>query len=50
MKLDDLKTGMVVTLRNGASNIVMRDFINEGDLLVNMSDEDLDKALAELSE
>ena len=34
MKLDDLKTGMVVTLRNGTSNIVMRDFINEGDLLV----------------
>lgn len=38
MKLDDLKTGMVVTLRNGASSIVMRDFINEGDLLVNMSE------------
>ena len=38
MTLDDLKTGMVVTLRNGASNIVMRDFINEGDLLVNMSE------------
>ena len=38
MKLDDLKTGMIVTLRNGTSHIVMRDFIDEGDLFVNMSE------------
>ena len=38
MKLDDLKTGMIVTLRDGDSCIVMRDFINEGDLFVSMDE------------
>lgn len=38
MKLDDLKTGMIVTLRNGTSYIVMRDFIDEGDLFVSMDE------------
>lgn len=38
MKLDDLKTGMIVTLRNGTSHIVMRDFIDEGDLFVSMDE------------
>ena len=38
MKLDDLKTGMIVTLRDGNSCIVMRDFINEGDLFVSMDE------------
>ena len=37
MKLDELKTGMIVTTRNGDSYIVMRDFIDEGDILAGLS-------------
>ena len=40
MKLDDLKTGMIVTTRNGDSHIVMRDFVNVGDILASISDND----------
>lgn len=40
MKLDDLKTGMIVTTRNGDSHIVMRDFVDEGDILAGISDND----------
>ena len=37
MTLDDLKTGMIVTTRNGNSYIVMRDFIDYGDILAGLS-------------
>ena len=37
MKLDDLKTGMIVETRNGSSHIVMRDFIDDGDVLAGLS-------------
>lgn len=37
MKLNDLKTGMIVTTRNGNSYIVMRDFIDDGDVLAGLS-------------
>ena len=37
MELDDLKTGMIVKTREGKYNIVMRDFIDEGDILVGLS-------------
>lgn len=37
MTLDDLKTGMIVKIRNGEYNIVMRDFIDEGDILAGLS-------------
>ena len=40
MKLDDLKTGMIVTTRNGDSHIVMRDFVDVGDILAGISDND----------
>ena len=40
MTLDDLKTGMIVTTRAGDSYIVMRDFIDSGDILVGLSDSD----------
>lgn len=37
MKLNDLKTGMIVTTRAGNSYIVMRDFIDYGDVLAGLS-------------
>ena len=37
MTLDDLKTGMIVKTREGKYNIVMRDFIDEGDILAGLS-------------
>ena len=37
MTLNDLKTGMIVTTRNGNSYIVMRDFIDAGDVLAGLS-------------
>ena len=37
MTLNDLKTGMVVKTREGKYNIVMRDFIDEGDILAGLS-------------
>lgn len=40
MKLDDLKTGMIVTTRDGDSHIVMRDFVDAGDILAGISDND----------
>ena len=35
--LDDLKTGMIVKTKDGNSHIVMRDFIDEGDILAGLS-------------
>ena len=40
MTLDELKTGMIVETRNGNSYIVMRDFIDDGDVLAGLSDSD----------
>ena len=40
MTLNDLKTGMIVTTRNGDSHIVMRDFGKVGDILAGLSDSD----------
>ena len=40
MTLNDLKTGMIVETRDGNSHIVMRDFIDGGDILVGISDND----------
>ena len=40
MTLNDLKTGMIVKTREGNSYIVMRDFIDEGDVLAGLSDSD----------
>ena len=40
MTLDDLKTGMIATTRNGDSYIVMRDFGKVGDILAGLSDSD----------
>ena len=37
MTLNDLKTGMIVTIRDGNSYIVMRDFIDSGDVLAGLS-------------
>ena len=37
MTLDELKTGMIVETRNGNSYIVMRDFIDYGDVLAGLS-------------
>ena len=37
MTLNDLKTGMIVKTREGKYNIVMRDFIDEGDVLAGLS-------------
>lgn len=37
MKLDDLKTGMIVKTRDGDSYIVMRDFVDSGDILAGFS-------------
>lgn len=37
MTLNDLKTGMIVKIRNGNSYIVMRDFIDYGDILAGLS-------------
>ena len=37
MTLNDLKTGMIVKTRNGNSYIVMRDFIDAGDVLAGLS-------------
>ena len=37
MTLDELKTGMIVKTREGNSHIVMRDFIDEGDILAGLS-------------
>lgn len=37
MTLDDLKTGMIVKIRNGNSYIVMRDFIDDGDVPAGLS-------------
>ena len=38
MTLNDLKTGMIVTTRNGNSYIVMRDFVDAGDVFAGLSD------------
>ena len=37
MTLDELKTGMIVETRDGDSYIVMRDFIDCGDILAGLS-------------
>lgn len=37
MTLNDLKTGMIVKIREGSSYIIMRDFIDEGDILAGLS-------------
>ena len=37
MTLNDLKTGMVVKIRNGEYHIIMRDFIDDGDILAGLS-------------
>ena len=37
MTLDDLKTGMIVKTREGKYNIVMKDFIDEGDIMAGLS-------------
>ena len=37
MKLNDLKTGMIVKIRNGEYHIIMRDFIDDGDVLAGLS-------------
>ena len=37
MTLDELKTGMIVKTREGKYNIVMRDFIDCGDILAGLS-------------
>ena len=37
MTLNDLKTGMIVKTRNGEYHIVMRDFIDEGDVMAGLS-------------
>ena len=37
MTLDELKTGMIVETRDGDSYIVMRDFIDDGDILAGLS-------------
>lgn len=50
MKLDDLKTGMIVTTRNGDSHIVMRDFVDSEDILAGISDnENITNSYTELS-
>ena len=38
MTLDDLKTGMIVKTREGKYYIIMRDFIDCGDILAGLSD------------
>ena len=38
MKLDELKTGMIVTVRTGDSYIVMRDFLGDISILTGISD------------
>ena len=38
MTLNDLKTGMIVTTRNGNSYIVMRDFLGDISVLAGISD------------
>lgn len=40
MTLKDLKTGMIVKTREGNSYIIMRDFIDDGDVLAGLSDSD----------
>lgn len=40
MTLNDLKTGMIVKTRDGDSHIVMRDFVDAGDILAGISDND----------
>lgn len=37
MKLDDLKTGMIVKTRDGKCHIIMKDFLDEGDILAGIS-------------
>lgn len=37
MTLNDLKTGMIVKIRNGEYHIIMRDFIDAGDVLAGLS-------------
>lgn len=37
MKLNDLKTGMIVKTREGMYYIIMRDFIDDGDVLAGLS-------------
>lgn len=37
MTLNDLKTGMIVKIRNGEYHIIMRDFIDDGDVLAGLS-------------
>lgn len=40
MTLNDLKTGMIVKTRDDNSYIVMRDFVDAGDILAGLSDSD----------
>lgn len=50
MTLNDLKTGMIVTTRNSVSYIVMRDFVDAGDILAGISDnENITSSYTELS-
>nr|DAW75646.1 MAG TPA: hypothetical protein [Caudoviricetes sp.] len=50
MTLNDLKTGMIVTTRNSVSYIVMRDFVDSGDILAGISDnENITSSYTELS-
>lgn len=37
MTLNDLKTGMIVKTRNGEYHIIMKDFIDKGDILAGLS-------------
>lgn len=51
MKLDDLKTGMIVKTREGKCYIVMRDFVDVGDVLAGLSDsDDITNSYTELSD
>lgn len=51
MTLNDLKTGMIVETRDGNSYIVMRDFVDSGDVLAGFSDStDITNSYMELSD
>lgn len=50
MTLNDLKTGMIVKTRNDNSYIVMKDFVDVGDILAGISDnENITSSYTELS-
>lgn len=38
MKLDDLKTGMIVKTKDGKCHIIMKDFLGKEDILAGISD------------